>query len=558
MSDDTYRMANRHWESIKKRLVRGGVVTLVFALVGGWFFFDWTVNRIYAPPQHSVLLRYKGPPLPIPFLGKRPAATPGQFAKVDESGRPEEVGIIKEMLGPGRHFRCPLWWERTLVPDIIIEPGSVGVATSKLGENLPSGQFLVDGELGSTNAKGILRKVLGPGTYRVNPYAYEVSIIQTESIGAGEHPKTAGWVDIPTGYVGVVTNLAANAETGAKTGIAPNVLPPGLYPVNPREQNIDIVEIGYREKSIKSEIRRDASGAPVLDESGEPVVVDAEAGINFPSNDGFPISMDFTAVWGIMPDQAPLVIEKFGNVAAVEQKVVAPQVESICRNQGSKIGAVDLLVGESRQEFQKETSTEFARVLEDKGLTLLYGLVRHIYIPREVRLPIQQSFIADELKLTREQEQLTARTEATLREAEQMVELESERVLVETDRKVAQALAEGEKTAQETAAETVKLAAKIDRETAELEAQATVLLGQAEANAKKMSAEAKSEKFGLAVEAFGTGQSFNLWTFAEGLPDEIDLKMIYAGEGTLWTDLKGFSETMLGKQAAEKTQTRKR
>lgn len=552
MSDETFKMAEKHWKSIQRRVVRGGLVTLIIVVVAGGFFFHWTINRIYAPPQTSVLLRYKGPPLPLPLLGAKPAATPGQFAQVDADGNPEEVGILKEMLGPGRHFRCPLWWERTIVSDIVINPGEVGVVTSKLGNNLPAGEFLVDGELGDTEFKGILRKVLGPGVYRVNPYAYQVSTIELETIGGGQHPKFAGWVDIPTGYVGVVTHLADNPETGAKTGIAPEVLPPGLYPVNPREMNIDIVEIGYREKTIKSDLLRDANGDLRLDESGEPMVASTETGINFPSNDGFPISMDFTAVWGIMPNQAPEVIAKFGNVGAVEEKVVAPQVESICRNQGSKIGAVNLLVGESRQEFQKETSEEFGKVLEDKGLTLLYGLVRHIYIPREVRLPIQQSFIADELKLTREQEQLTARTEATLREAEQKVELESERVKVETDLKVAQALAEGRKTAEETAAETLKLVAKIDRQTAELEAKASVLLGQAEANAKKMSEEAKSEKFGLAVEAFGTGQAFNLWTFASGLPDEIDLKLLYAGEGTFWTDLKGFTDVMLGKQAMQK------
>lgn len=552
MSNDTFQMANKHWNSIQRRMIKGGLVTIVLALVVGAFAFHWTFNRIYAPPNYSVLLRYKGPPLPLPLLGARPAATPGQFAKVDEDGDPLEVGILKEMLGPGRHFRCPLWWERDLVPDVVIKPGEVGVVTSKLGNSLPRGEFLVDGELGETEFKGILRNVLGPGVYRANPYTYEISVVQLETVGGGVQPKFAGWVDIPTGYVGVVTHLADNPITGAKTGIAPEVLPPGLYPVNPREMNIDIVEVGFREKSIKSELLVDANGSLQLDESGEPMVASSEAGINFPSNDGFPISMDFTAVWGIMPDQAPAVIAKFGNVAAVEQKVVAPQVESICRNQGSKIGAVDLLVGESRQEFQSDVSVEFGKVLEDKGLTLLYGLVRHIYIPREVRVPIQQSFIADELTLTREQEQLTARTEASLREAEQKVELESERVKVETDLKVAQALAEGRKTAEETAAKTLQLVAKIDRETADLEAQAQVLLGQAEANAKKMSEEAKSEKFALAVEAFGTGQAFNLWTFASGLPDDIDLKLIYAGDGTFWTDLKGFTDVMLGKQATTK------
>ena len=69
MSDDTFRMANKHWESIRRRLIRGGIVTLVFAIAVGSVCFHWTINRIYAPPKHSVLLRYKGPPLPIPFLG---------------------------------------------------------------------------------------------------------------------------------------------------------------------------------------------------------------------------------------------------------------------------------------------------------------------------------------------------------------------------------------------------------------------------------------------------------------------------------------------------------
>jgi hypothetical protein len=45
-------------------------------------------------------------------------------------------------------------------------------------------------------------------------------------------------------------------------------------------------------------------------------------------------------------------------------------------------------------------------------------------------------------------------------------------------------------------------------------------------------------KFRLAVQAFGTPQAYNDWVFATGLPDDIDLKLMYAGEGTLWTDMK--------------------
>lgn len=480
--------------------------------------FHWTVNRVYVPEGYSLLLRYKGPLL----FGERKMAKPGYFAQDGE------IGILEKMVGPGRHFYCPIWWETTVVPDTVIKTGEVGVVTSKIGEPLQEGTFLVDGDLGKTGHKGIVRKVLTPGRYRINPYGYEVKVVQQENING----KSSGWVSIPTGYVGVVTNLTDNPLTGEKSGIQDKVLPPGLYPFNPREKQVDIVEIGYRETTINI-----ATGKKE-DESGEPLDGGISGGINFPSKDGFKIHMDFTAIWGLMPDQAPNAIRKFGNVDMVENKVVSPQVESICRQNGSEYSAVELLVGDEREVFQNKTLEEFQEVLKSKNITMMYGLVRHIYIPKEVRLPIQTAFIADELKITREQEQKSARMEAELREAERKVELESARVKVDTKKLVAQKLAEGQKQVGETIAETRKLVAAIDKETADLESKAILLLGKADSDGKKLIEEAKSNRFKLAVQAFGTPGAYNDWTFATGLPDNIELKMFYAGKGTLWTDLK--------------------
>lgn len=527
------------------------VVSLVVLAIIGWFAIEWTYNRIYVPEGYSLLLRYKGPPLPIPGLGMRPEAETGRFAKVDANSAPLELGILEEMVGPGRHFYCPLWWERTLVKDEVVEPGEVAIVTSKMGKELPETEYLVEGDLGKTEYKGILRRAFGPGRYRVNSYAYDFKKGPEVTFQSGNQEKKAGWVNIPTGYVGVVTNLADNPLAQAEVGIQDNVLPPGLYPINEKEQQVDIVNIGYRETSIIANQQTDGSSEPKLDLSGEPLIAEDGSGIEFPSNDGFPIRMDFTAIWGVMPDQASEVIRKFGNVDAVETKVVVPQIESICRNMGSKLGAVELLVGETRQQFQEETSTTFRDILDEKGITVLNGLVRHIHIPQEVRMPIQEANIADELKLTREQEQLTAETEGSLREAEEKVKLATQEIKVQTEKLVAQKMAEGQKTAEETKAETKKLIAAIDKQTAEIEAQATVMLGEAEASAQKMSEEAKADKFGLAVEAFGSGQAYNQWVFATGLPDDIELNLLYAGDGTFWTDLKGFSDVMLGRQVKQ-------
>lgn len=516
-------------------------IIIVLALVGfiGYMAFAWTVNRIYVPVNSSLQLQYKGPLI----FGSRQMAKPGHFAAEGE------IGILANLRGPGRHFYCPIWWVRTIVPDQIVKPGEVAIVRSMLGDDLPQGQYMVDGELGMTQSKGILRKVYGPGRYRANPYAYEFNIVQTEKITSGGQTKTAGWVHIPTGYVGVVTNLSSNPMTGAAAGIQDHVLPPGIYPINSKEQQVDIIEIGYRVATVAVDKSMDAKGKVMLDAAGEPLIASIKSGINFPSNDGFDIHMDYTAIWGIMPNAAPNIIRTFGNVSAVQDKVVLPQIESICRNNGSSYAAVELLVGEDRQKFQQEVSLAFEKVLIEKHISLLYGVVRHIYIPREVREPIQNAFVADELKLTRDQEQLTAREEALLKEAEQKVQLEREKIRAETEKMVAQAVAEGHRTVGETHAQTGKFVAEIDRQVAELQAQATVALGQANAQTQQLTAEARAQKFKLAVAAFGTPEAYNRWIFASNLPEDVKIKLIYAGQGTFWTDLKNFDSALLGKMA---------
>jgi regulator of protease activity HflC (stomatin/prohibitin superfamily) len=508
-------------------------VLVLLGLPVAYEAFQWTVCRVYVPEGQSLLLRYKGA---ILLSHGEKYVENGSLAK--EEG---EIGILQQMRGPGRHFYCPIWWERNLVNDLVVKPGEIAILTSQLGEDLPGGQILVDGDIGETKCKGILRRSFGPGRYRINPYAYVANIVKSEQIDSGNKQlKHAGWVTIPAGYVGVVTCLTDNPAMKRHAGIQDEVLPAGLYPVNPREMQIDVVSVGFNAKDISTSKQTDKNGKPLVDESGEEMPV-ADTGISFPSSDGFKIHMDFSVVWGVMPEQAPEMIRRFGNLEAVEQKIILPQCESICRNHGSRLGAVELLVGDSRQKFQADVDEAFQKVLKEKDLTLLYGLIRHIYIPKDVREPIQKGYIADELKFTREQETQTAKTEAKLREAEQKVLLEAAKITEETKKLVANVNARGQQEAEQTVAETEKKAAVIDRQAATIDAQKTVILGEAVADAQKMQQEAKAELFGLAVKAFGDPAVYSKWQFAEGLPEDIKLNVIYAGQGTLWTDLKSLS-----------------
>ena len=232
--------------------------------------------------------------------------------------------------------------------------------------------------------------------------------------------------------------------------------------------------------------------------------------------------------------------------------MVLPQIESICRLHGSRRGAVDLLVGDTREQFQNETAAELENVLSSKNLSLLFGLTRHIYVPKAVREPIQKAKIADELTKTREQEQLTAKAQAELTESKAKVVFGEKRTQAETEKKVAEVEAEGEKRAKEIEATTEKLRAEIDAKTAAIEAQTTRVLGEAKATSVKLAKEAKAERLQLLVKAIGGPDSYERYVFAEGLPEDLKVGIFYAGPGTFWTDLKGFEQAMLGKLVSER------
>ncbi len=182
---------------------RRPVSGLIALAIGGfiaWEIVEFTVNRIYVPVGSSLLLQYKGPLL----FGRGVKPPDGRLADVSRG----EIGVVEAMPGPGRHFYCPIWWVRTIVQDKVVKPGEVAIVTSLMGKDMyaqsteagarraaidDNSQFLVDGDLGKTEYKGVLRKVYGPGRYRVNPYAYEFKTIQTDMEENGTQTKYSAW-----------------------------------------------------------------------------------------------------------------------------------------------------------------------------------------------------------------------------------------------------------------------------------------------------------------------------------------------------------------------------
>ena len=359
-----------------------------------------------------------------------------------------------------------------------------------------------------------------------------------------------------------MTNKTDDPRPNQVQGIQKQVLQPGIYFLNPEEKRIDIVSIGYSETTLMVEAerrlpvqRRPARRPPGQDARRATRSTSPGKGIEFPSNDGFLIHLDFTAIWGITPEQAPDVVRQFGTLKDVEQKVILPQIGSICRLHGSKRGAVDLLVGDTREAFQTETSEELEQVLASKNLTLLFGLTRHIYVRAQVREPIQKAKIADELTKTREQEQLTAKAQADLTEAKAKVTLEEKRTCASTDKLVAELEAEGEKKAREIEATTEKLMAEIDAKTATIDGPVDHGPGRGDRqHGRARSAKPRPTASASTSRPSAAPTPTTATSSPKDSPPNLRLGVFYAGPGTFWTDLKGIEQTLLGKLASDTAQ----
>lgn len=543
--------------------------------IGVFAMIFWATFRIYVPEgKCAVLIKKTGERLPE---GESVATTDGQR------------GIQEEVLGPGRHFRDPIRYDWSLVDQTVIPAGDptkwtfrmavpahqpdairrmmdqisahlpkIGVVTRRVGKRAPAGHLVVKRNSGF---QGILEEVLTPGTYKLNPNVYSVEL----------YPATV----VPTGFVGVVTNmmdsLSSSATTAQLTAATPNtpepagvsseqatshpeldmhvrplavsgqrgtqrdVLQPGIYFINPKVQKVTLVEIGFNEYSqlhMQGNIKEQ---------------------ISFPSDTGFNISVGVTVVWGIDPAHAAEIINEFGNVDGVLDKVIVPQLRSICRNIGSTYAARDFIQGEKRELFQQDLTAELQRICRAKNIEVLLALVREIEVHapaggetgesvmEDLKRTIQQSFIATESQITKDKQREAATVKAQLEEVIKKVDIARETINAETRVLTANIIAEGQKKAAEIAAQAELEIATIQQQVAQLEAKRTEILGQAKADVERMKKDAEAQGYKLLVQAFGSPQAYNLFTFAENFqPDSI--KLFYAGEGTFWTDLSRFEE----------------
>ncbi len=424
----------------------------------------------------------------------------GRVSAKDSYAEGRQKGVQRAMLGPGRHFRNPWDYNLQRVEDVIVKPGEIRLVNNNIGDDLPPGQFIAD-----EHQKGTLRRVLTPGCWRINTFGQEVSDPESATI-------------IEPGYAGVVT-----LREGPGKGVLDTVLTPGYYNINLKLYRVDVVEIGYRDYSINVELTRDGTVAP-------------NTGVSFPLADGKQMQLDFTVVWGVWPENAPRIIRDYGSIEMVEEKIIEPQVLSLCKNYGSNLTTQMFIEGESREEFQTDVTTALEAIGKQKGIDFLIALVRGFHPDPEIRGAIQAKNLAEEEKKTLAIEEQRDRVAAARQAAEKVVEIAirdfdgETRALVEAEREL------GLKEAAEVEAEADRQAATLRKEAAQFDAEAERISGDADAEVTEAMKKAEATKYKYEIEAYGDPRVYNLAQFARELPDDVEVSYRYYGDGTFITD----------------------
>jgi regulator of protease activity HflC (stomatin/prohibitin superfamily) len=448
--------------AVARRGGRLGALVLLLAL--GLPLYVWYFCRIEPRAgEIAILIAKTGRDLPA---GEILAPGPGY------------KGIQLEVLPEGRYFRDPYhWgWEITRITDL--PPGRLGVLTRLYGHDLAPGRIVA-----GADTKGILREVLRPGKYRINPYAYAVSLFDAISIRPGS--------------VGVVTSLVGKGVLGddlpqqarnvflvgpGMKGVVPGVLDPGTYYLNP--YLVNVVEVNLQSQ------RFEMSG---------------DDAITFFTLDGFTVRVEGTLEFNIERDKAALLTHRVGDMDDVLKKIILPRARGFSRIEGSKHPAINFIIGETRQQFQDNLEAHLRQQAEQWGVNVRSVLIRNILPPDEIASIIRERELAVQNARKFAQQIEQARSQAELVRQEMLAQQNKEKVAADTARIRALIAAQQGQAVQVTAAQRELEVSRLEKDAAGFQAVALLAKAEGDRDVVRLDNQARAAVLAAQEKAFGSG-----------------------------------------------------
>ena len=309
----------RFWTMLVAVIVGLGIVQQIW---------HWEIERIEVPPgKFLVVIHRWGTPLPE-----------GDIVARDASYQ----GVMLDVLPEGRHFLNPILWTYEIQDLLYVEPGQCLVLTRMYGEpidpkRIEAGDILARDE--PKKERGIVKDVLVPGSYRLNPYAYTWEKVPAREVKVNQ-------VGVRTLKIGKdPSQLAASERSNPYTvpegyrGVQDKPLPPGTYYINPYVETIDPIDIRSHRVGLGD--------------------------IEFPSRDGFIIKPYVVVEYAVRPESASQLLVRITDEGILHQgdstpeeqqanevlqKVILPHIRGYARIEGSNFDARDFILTAAEPE----------------------------------------------------------------------------------------------------------------------------------------------------------------------------------------------------------------
>jgi uncharacterized membrane protein YqiK len=508
-----------------------------------------------------------------------------------------EAGFQAKALAPGLYWGMWPWQYSVGMQSFTIIPeGKIGLVLANDGAEIPTGAILArrvesdnfqDTEkfLNNNGQKGRQTSYITAGTYRINLFAFTVTI--------------ADMVSIKENMVGIVTTLDGIPIEGGQIagkqipghnnfqdidvflknngnrGLQPSIVLAGSYNINPWAIQIEeipmtdvpigfvgvvISYIGEDGKDLSGESFKHGNivsiglGGFLMEPYGplkypfNKYIMKVElvpttnlvlnwanarneshqldknlSTITVRSRDGFPFNLDVSQIIHIPATEAPKVIARFGSMSNLVSQVLEPTIGNYFRNSAQDSDVISFLI--SRKERQQSAKEHIKAVLDDYNVNAVDTLIGDILPPESLMKTLTDRKIAEEEQKTYQIQRMAQEQRQGMEKETAIADMQKEIVKAQQNVEIAQRTADATVKKAEGDANSLKL--QVDAEAtatkmrAGAEAEATKARAGAQAEATRLNASADAEK----IAKTGLAEAEKIMAIGKSTADAYDLQV---------------------------------
>ncbi|MEO7265936.1 MAG: SPFH domain-containing protein [Ferruginibacter sp.] len=481
-----------------------------------------------------------------------------------------EAGFQAQTLAPGLYWGMWPWQYAVNMQSFMVIPeGKIGLVLANDGVEIPTGAILArktesdnfqDAKmfLDSGGQKGRQTAYITAGTYRINRYAFSVTIADMVII----HENMVGIVTSLDGqpiesgqiagkHIGGHNNFQdfdAFLQQAGNRGLQPDIILAGSYNINPwaiqiEELPMTEVPIGYvgvvisyigddgkdltgesfKHGNIVSKGSRGVWMEPYgpgkyainkytmkvelvpttnlvlnwANTRSESHQLDKNLStITVRSQDGFPFNLDVSQIIHIPANEAPKVIARFGSMNNLVSQVLEPTIGNYFRNSAQDSDVIAFL--STRKERQQAAKDNMKAVLDEYNVNAVDTLIGDIVPPESLMKTLTDRKIAQEEEKTYSTQRMAQEKRQGMEKETAIADMQKEIVKAQQSVEIAMRAADASVKKAEGDANSLKL--QVDAEAtatkmrANAEAEATRARAGAQAEATRLNASADAEK----------------------------------------------------------------